>query len=385
MRVTFLTILLTAAIACTPVRAHASQAPDTASVQTARPGLIRRIIDYFSESNEPKTDKKFDISFIGGPHYSSDSKFGIGLMGAGLYRTYEADSLTPFSQSSIYADATTAGHFKIGIVGTHIFPGDKSRITYDVNFSRIATSFWGIGYEECRHDANESKYKYLNSQIRADYRVRFGKHFYAGPLAAFDYIHGSSFGNPELWHGEAARTFNFGLGVLLEYDSRDNLSAPFRGTFVRLEQQFNPRFLGNKYAFSGTKLHASQYCPLWTGATLAASFDCRLTYGNTPWGLLSTFGGSSNMRGYFEGRYRDKSAMTACVELRQHIWRRNGLAIWGGAGTVFAEFNDIRARSILPNYGIGYRWEFKQRVNVRVDLGFGRGCTGFIFSINEAF
>ena len=91
------------------------------------------------------------------------------------------------------------------------------------------------------------------------------------------------------------------------------------------------------------------------------------------------------MRGYYEGRYRDKSAITACVELRQHIWHRNGITLWGGAGTVFSKFSEITSRSVLPNYGIGYRWEFKQRVNVRLDLGFGRGTTGFIFSINEAF
>ena len=73
------------------------------------------------------------------------------------------------------------------------------------------------------------------------------------------------------------------------------------------------------------------------------------------------------------------------MELRQHIWRRNGMVIWGGAGTVFSKFSEITSRTILPSYGLGYRWEFKQRVNVRLDYGFGRGCSGFIFSINEAF
>ena len=29
--------------------------------------------------------------------------------------------------------------------------------------------------------------------------------------------------------------------------------------------------------------------------------------------------------------------------------------------------------------------EFKKRVNVRLDLGFGKHQTGFIFNINEAF
>ena len=363
----------------------AMEQTDTVASAPARKGIISRIINYFSESNRSYPTKKFDFSVIGGPHYSSDSKFGVGLMGAGLYRRSEGDSLTPVSQVSIYADATTAGHFKVGVCGTHIFPGDRQRLTYDVNFSRIATRFWGIGYEECRDDNNETKYNYLNSQVRVNYRWRLGNHFYLGPLAAVDYIQANDITRPELWHGEASHTFNLGVGALMEYDSQDNLSNAFHGTFLRVEQQFNPRFLGNKYAFSSTKIHASHYSPLWKGAILAATADCVFTYGDTPWGLLSTFGGSYNMRGYFEGRYRDKSAITACVELRQHIWHRNGITLWGGAGTVFSKFSEITSRSVLPNYGIGYRWEFKQRVNVRLDLGFGRGTTGFIFSINEAF
>ncbi len=36
--------------------------------------------------------------------------------------------------------------------------------------------------------------------------------------------------------------------------------------------------------------------------------------------------------------------------------------------------------------GVGYRWEFKKNVNVRLDYGFGKsGQHSFIFNINEAF
>ena len=40
------------------------------------------------------------------------------------------------------------------------------------------------------------------------------------------------------------------------------------------------------------------------------------------------------MRGYYEGRYRDKHSLEATVELRQHVWKRNGIVVWAGAGTV---------------------------------------------------
>ena len=60
------------------------------------------------------------------------------------------------------------------------------------------------------------------------------------------------------------------------------------------------------------------------------------------------------------------------MELRQHVWKRNGVVVWIGAGTVFNKFSALRMDRVLPNYGIGYRWEFKKNVNVRLDYGFGK-------------
>lgn len=38
----------------------------------------------FNDANKEKKNKKFDFSVIGGPHYSSDTKFGLGLVAAGF-------------------------------------------------------------------------------------------------------------------------------------------------------------------------------------------------------------------------------------------------------------------------------------------------------------
>lgn len=91
------------------------------------------------------------------------------------------------------------------------------------------------------------------------------------------------------------------------------------------------------------------------------------------------------MRGYYEGQYRDKFEADATVELRQHVWRRNGVALWGGVAAIAPGPGDVMMRRLLPCGGIGYRWEFKQHCNVRIDFGLGRGTNSFVFSINEAF
>ena len=99
----------------------------------------------------------------------------------------------------------------------------------------------------------------------------------------------------------------------------------------------------------------------------------------------SRLGGSKRMRGYYEGQYNDNDMITLQVELRQNIWRRIGCVVWGGAGNVFPSFEKFKWGYTLPNYGIGLRWEFKKRINIRVDYGFGKHTSGFLFNINEAF
>lgn len=381
---------LTAFFLCVAVSSGATDSirqelsDSTETVQPKR-NIIQKVIHYFEETNRPKADKPFDVSFIGGPYYSSDTKFGLGLVAAGLYSTDRTDSLLMRSDVSLYLKATTSMAFTLGLRGNNIFPHDSSRLIYDINFSSITTKYWGVGYYMNIEDANESKYKYFNTQAEVAFVFRLAPSFYIGPLATVEFIQGRDFKRPELWAGEPKQTFNLGLGFTVQFDSRDYITAPSEGIYFRFDQRFNPRFMFNRYAFSLSELTFSTYRRLWRGSVLAFQLHSRLTYGNTPWGLLSTLGGSDVMRGYFEGRFRDKSEIDFCLELRQHVYHRNGLVAWVGAGSVFPKFSAIRLKKILPNYGIGYRWEFKDKVNVRLDLGFGRHQTGFIFSINEAF
>ena len=65
--------------------------------------------------------------------------------------------------------------------------------------------------------------------------------------------------------------------------------------------------------------------------------------------------------------------------LRTMYHREKCRLAWIGAGTVFNKFSALRVNRVLPNYGIGYRWEFKKNVNVRLDYGFGKnGQSGFL-------
>lgn len=356
------------------------------TVKGKRRGLVSRIIDYFAESNKEKPDKKFDFSIIGGPHYSTDTKLGLGIVATGLYRTDRTDSLLPRSNVALYGDVTTASYYKIGIRGNHIFPHDRCRMVYDVSFDSFKSDFWGIGFEMGDDDANRSRMDRCQVNAGVSLLWRVFPRLYVGPALVYDFAYAGNVERPELLNGMDRRTWNIGAGLSLVYDSRDVITNPHKGVYVNLSQYFRPAFLGNDYAFTTTDLHASAYTRVWKGAVLAGDVTGTLNFGNPSWGMMALLGSSYSMRGYYEGRYRDKHKIEAQVELRQHLWGRNSVVAWAGVGTVFNKFSALRTDRLLPNFGIGYRWEFKKDVNIRLDYGIGKsGQSGFIFNINEAF
>ena len=353
---------------------------DTMALRAGK-SWVNRILDYFNDSNKNKKHKRFDFSVIGGPHYASDTKFGLGLVAAGLYRTDPNDSILPPSN-----DVSSVGFYMLGVRGNHIAPKGRYRIDYHLYFYSFPADFWGIGYEMGDNDANKSDMKRWQAQAEVSFLFRVADNFYIGPMASYDYVIGKHIERPELLQGMDQHTWNVGAGVSLVYDNRDNLTNPHRGIYLNINQMFRPGFMGNDYAFSTTAFRFDAYQRLGKGTVLAEDIGANLNFGNPSWGMMAELGGTHSMRGYYEGRYRDKHSLEATVELRQHVWKRNGIVVWVGAGTIFPKFSALRSKQILPNAGVGYRWEFKKNVNVRLDYGFGKsGQSGFLFNINEAF
>ena len=259
-------------------------------------------------------------------------------------------------------------------------------INYDLRFNYFPSKYWGVGYDECSNDDNETDMKRLMGKADVEFLIRIAKDLYIGPMTSMMVLKAYDIDEEKLplYHGQDLRMHNIGVGLTLQFDSRDNVTNPHRGVYVNVSQMFRPRFLSNDYAFSTTDITANAYQPLWRGATLAEQVKGEFNYGNPSWEMMASIGGSYVMRGYYKGRYRDKYMATAQVELRQKVWRRCGVVVWGGAGTVFHDRES--AKHVLPNCGVGFRWEFKKNVNVRLDYGIGKaGETGFIFNVNEAF
>lgn len=220
---------------------------DTLHTSEKKKSLITRFLDYFNDANKNKKHKKFDFSIIGGPHYSTDTKLGLGLVAAGLYRTNPNDTILPPSNVSLFSDVSTVGFYMLGIGGTHIFPQDKYRADYTVYFYSFPCDYWGMGYDMGNDDSNKSEMKRWQARIKGSFLFHLGSNFYIGPMVSYDYVIGKNVERPELLNGMDRHTWNLGAGFSTVYDSRDVLTYPHQGLYIN-----DPMF--------PTTLHGQRLC-----------------------------------------------------------------------------------------------------------------------------
>ncbi len=106
--------------------------------------------------------------------------------------------------------------------------------------------------------------------------------------------------------------------------------------------------------------------------------------GDVPWSMLPLLGSDERMRGYYQGAIAIKCAEHP-AGVSSPAYRRHGIVAWVGAGTMGPSVDSLNDGRWLPTAGVGYRFEFKPRVNIRLDYGIGKGSGGFYFQVGEAF
>lgn len=331
-------------------------------------------------------ERKLDLSFVVAPCYTREGGIGIGGAATALYRLDKTDSIMQPSDFSISGSASVNGIYGITLKGNNNFRGNKARLSYALRFLHKELDFWGVSYEAC---AVNPISQYTKQQIEwtSDYVYKVTPKFHIGGAFNINYTNAAKALMPDYFEGQKNSYFFMGLGISLQYDTRDFILNPKHGIYLMAREVIYPSFMGSyNKTLTATTIIFDVYQPIWTGGILA--FDCysQTNSKSTPWSMREELGsGMSRMRGYYAGRYIDCSQIAMQVELRQHVSGRVGCVGWLGGGNVFPSFDKLKFKNTLPNYGLGLRIEFKHNVNVRIDYGFGKDTAGFVFQFAEAF
>ncbi len=116
-----------------------------------------------------------------------------------------------------------------------------------------------------------------------------------------------------------------------------------------------------------------------------------LTGAQSAFYLMPEMGSDEMMRGYYQGRYRDRNLIAGQTELRYRLSPRFGLAAFVGTGEVF--HTDFSFPQLKPNYGGGVRYFFdiQKGLSFRLDYGVGEKPagepreTGFYIALGQSF
>jgi outer membrane protein assembly factor BamA len=185
----------------------------------------------------------------------------------------------------------------------------------------------------------------------------------------------------------AAGGLSSGVGLIVNYDTRDNIYSTLHGSYAAFNGMFYSRAFGSTFKFSRYTLDVRNFTSVFTTHTFAVQGLFVLANGLEPFYTMAGLGGEVNMRGYYEGRFRDNDMAVVQLEYRLPVWWRFGLVAFGDVGQVGRTTDDFTWNGFKYSFGAGLRVLLieDQRLGVRLDYGIGNDSSELYFSILEAF
>jgi hypothetical protein len=322
------------------------------------------------------------------PIYSYSPEAGniFGLAKFNVLNLSKKDTISKPSKLSEVVTVSTLGRINASIATTLVFDKNKYLVISYLNYKKEPEYIWDIG----NTITNDPEQDVVERFVFAGTALRKIKgEFYLGvPFDLSDYFgiqtDSNSFLVTDSVTGLSGGT-SFGLGVAAAYDTRDNRYNPHHGSFLLSTAVFYPV---GPYSFSKYAIDLRKYLPWAKDNVLAGQVTSSYATGNVPFYELPEMGGSSQMRGYYQGGLRDNVLVDAQVELRIHVWNIFGVAGWFGVGQVQNTYSQVAWDQFHLSYGPGLRImvDSKHQTNLRFDFGFGpNGIKGFYVDFGEAF
>ena len=321
---------------------------------------------------------------------SIETGWSFGGAGAATFRVGKPDTLSRTSNVEGVALYTTRRQFVAAVNGSIYFPGERFIVNEQLSYSSFPDEFWGLGKRA--PDSNQESYSFKQYYAFLHPQLQVGKNLFLGVVyqyqRAFDinYRRGGLFDTQNV-----LGRFGYhvsGLGLSITYDTRNNAFAPDRGVMLQFYfDQFAPYF-GSNYLYTSYVVDLRRFIRVYKGQVLALQILGNFNAGEVPLRSLAYLGGSSTMRGYYAGRYRDKNAGVLQAEYRVPLFWRIGAVGFADMGNVGPELNDVNLEHFKYSYGGGLRIALNrnEKLNLRLDYGLAKnGSNGFYLQLGEAF
>lgn len=273
------------------------------------------------------------VSFLAGAYTENESWFA----GGGHIASWRRDTVR-------YEGIAGYGDFNLrfyGIDSDTTLPGDGLKfnikglfLLQELTF-RIKDSNFFVG----------GRYSYLNS----DAEFRIFDEIPDAPSDQFDSATG-------------------GLGLLVRYDSRDNIMSPNSGHYAKFEPMFYDKAFGGDFNYTKTKLSSISYWPV-ANLVLGLRLEGDFSSGDVPFYDAPYI----DMRGIPALRYQGEDVVLGEAEVRWDVTPRWSLVGFGGIGWTADSISELVGDDSHGAAGAGFRYLMARRYGLRVGLDIARG------------
>ena len=342
-----------------------------------------------SEQETAKKEKTSGLTFLPVIFYTPETKWALGVGGLYYFRLTKDPAVSRPSNIKFIAVYTQRKQTDFEI-NPDFYLAKGYHVQANFQYSDFPDQFYGIGNGTTGDMKEPFTSKFWKLSVEALKKVR-------GPLnAGFQFFFDDTrltevTGGGQLESGNITGSSGgtvSGLGYSMTYDSRDSIFYPTAGSFHQFSALAFGRTLGSDFAFHRFYLELRKYVRFSYAHCLAFQSRFLFQTGDPPFWRLGLLGGSEIMRGYYLGRYRDRNMIVAQAEYRwAPIFWRFGLAAFAALGDVAATLGRFELRRFKTTCGLGLRFVLdpKQRLQLRLDFGFGKGTSGVYFTAGEAF
>ena len=321
--------------------------------------------------------------------YSTEAGNTFGLAKFNLIQLSKKDTISRDSKISEVVTFSTKGRINASVTTELIFNQNRNIVLAYINYKKQPESIFGIGNDVTRDGLEEVQFERLKFFATGLQLVK--KNLFVGiPIDVSSYFNIQPDSNSFLTRDSVTGVeggFSSGTGFAIAYDTRENRYNPQQGFYAMTIFVFHPEFLGS-YQYTHFELDVRKYYNPWLKHIVALQATTTANTGNTPFYELSQMGGDKQMRGYYQGAYRDKILVDGQVEYRAPIWNIFGAVAWIGTGRVASSYGDMSFDGFKLSYGGGIRIrvDSKNNTNLRLDFGFGPGgIQGAYFNFAEVF
>ena len=303
-----------------------------------------------------------------------------------LYRDHGSSRASSITGDIIY---TQKKQIIVEFSGDQYFSRGVYRLQTDLLGQQYPNKLFGIGNDT--PSGSEEDYTPKSFQIKATLSARIMPNVNVGPSLRYESV---SMREVDPTRLIATRTLtgstggaSSGLGFVANWDSRDNTFAAYTGSFYQFTALFYQKSFGGDFNYSDFQFDLRNFFEVTKGQVLAVQAGAELMGGDVPFNNLARFGGQNLLRGYYDGRYRDKNGAALQAEYRVPVWWRFGVVGFAGIAQVadrVAQFG-LNRFWFAAGAGVRFAWSPEERINIRLDYGIGSHSDGMYITVTEAF